>query len=140
MTEGPMKDDEAVKPGMLVVFDSSGEVIKHASSGGNVDAVGFAMPEDFQTFKDSYADVSAFANGSRIRVVQGYGARYAWLAASQTIVQGDPLESNGDGTLKKHAPADETTSILHNRVVGYAQEAKTTGVGAVSQIRIMPRV
>jgi len=59
---------------------------------------------------------------------------YAILADSQTVVVGEFLESNGDGTLKEVAVDTATDDTQRNSLIAVALEAVTTS-GAVARIR-----
>jgi len=123
---------EAITPGHLVTLDSSNELIKHATAGGN------AIPRFAIENSDIGDDVDdAYADGDNAKyVVARRGDEIqALLAASQTIVIGDALVSNGDGTLKKYsaetitlATGTETLdeTIYDTTIVGYALEANAS--------------
>lgn len=69
---------------------------------------------------------------------------YSWLPASAAaVVDGDPLESNGDGTLRKDTAqavnegGSATYTIYSEHIVGYAAEAvDNSGGGTAVRIRV----
>jgi hypothetical protein len=87
---------EAITPGHLVTYDGSGDLIKHASSGGAA-ARNFALERD-EMGKDidtAYAvgdqvKVGAFHQGQRV---------YAFTPSGQNLAIGTFLESDGAGRL-----------------------------------------
>lgn len=117
---------EAITPGYLIEgFGTS--IAKHSTSGGNTrkafalinDLVGDDIDDDYDS--GDTVQIGLFRSGDKMNGV---------LATSQTIVAGDPLESNGDGTLKKHDPSVDTSSssvdVYRDGIVGYAAEAVST--------------
>lgn len=116
----------AITPGHLVQgFGSS--IVVHATAGGDARRT-FALINDLvgDDIDDAYdsgdtVQYGVFEQGAEVN---------ALLAASQTIVAGDALVSNGDGTLKKHDESVDTSSttvdVYVEAIVGYATEAKTT--------------
>jgi hypothetical protein len=91
---------EAITPGHLVTFNSSGNLIKHATAGGNA-ARAFALERE--EMGDDY-DV-AYAIGDTVKVGVFYpGCRVnAIIASGQNLIKGDFLESAGNGNLRKLA-------------------------------------
>jgi len=131
---------ESITPGHLVQFSAStGKLIKHATAGGNAQAM-FAVEEDF--IGDDIDTAYAADDQAQYNVFRPGDEVYALLAASQTIKQGDALESAGDGTLRKHtAPAineggSASVTVYVDAVVGYAAEDKTTGSGETKRIKV----
>jgi allophanate hydrolase subunit 2 len=91
------KTGEAIVPGMLVEFNSSGTVQKHATAGGDC-SPDFAMERDEMgnDIDDAYADgdtvkVGSCHSGMRV---------HALIASGQNIAKADYLESAGNGTLR----------------------------------------
>ena len=116
----------AITPGMLVKVNSSGLAVVHDVAGGHARRL-FADMDDAigNTIDDAYAaddrvQMLACVPGNEIN---------ALLAASQVVAVGDPLVSNGDGTLKKLVPA------AGGSIVGYALSAVTTTT-AVKRIAV----
>jgi hypothetical protein len=101
----------ALSPGHLIERISTGKVRKHATAGG-VSLRMFAIEDSLigKTIDDAYAadDIVRHVIASPGDVV------YAILKAGQSVVIGDDLVSNGDGTLIKRVPATHTdmTSIV----------------------------
>ena len=124
---------EAITPGHLLEMDSNGKCLKHNVAGGNCYPM-FALEDELQ----GKGVTDAYASGDPVQVwipntgdiVRGV------LTTSQTIVIGDWLQSNGDGTLKKWTLAASGGIIEYPRVlVGRAAEAKTT-TGTVGLIKV----
>jgi hypothetical protein len=128
----------AITPGHLIDFDSSGDLVVHATAGGNAQPR-FAIEEDFigDGIDTAYADDS---NVQYVVARQG-DEMYAILTTSQTIAKGAALESAGDGTLRAHTPLAIAEGGTANKtayadaVVGYALEAVTT-TSATKRIRV----
>jgi hypothetical protein len=130
---------EEVKPGHLAAFDSNGKLIKHATAGGNAQAR-FVVEQEF--IGDGIDE--AYAAGDQVQFVVGRPGDeiYGFIAASQTIKKGDPLESNGAGLLRKHTePAvDEDGSaevtVYVDAIVAYAAEDITTDGDTTARIMV----
>jgi len=92
------KAAEAITPGHLVTFDGSGNLIKHATAGGNA-ARTFALE------REEMGDDIDVAYGINDTVKVGYfppGTRVnALIASGQNLTKGDFLESAGNGGLRK---------------------------------------
>ena len=94
---------EAITPGHLVTFNSSGDLIKHNSAGG-ICARAFAMEReemgqdiDVDYAVDDTVKVGVFPPGTRVN---------AFIASGQNIQKGELLESAGDGTLRARASGE----------------------------------
>jgi hypothetical protein len=98
------KAAEAITPGHLVNFNSSGDLIKHASAAGRA-AKTFALERE--EMGDDIDD--NYAIGDTVKVGHfGPGCIvYALVASGQNLIKGDPLESAGNGTLK-----EGTTNVI----------------------------
>src|SRR4051812_42254268 len=88
---------EAITPGQLVTFNSSGLIIKHATAGG-------ATPRDFAMERDEMGKGidDAYAIGDTVKVgsfKQGDRVN-AFIASGQNIAKGALLESNGAGVFR----------------------------------------
>jgi hypothetical protein len=117
------KAAEAITPGHLVTFDSNGDLIKHATSGG-VCATAIAMERE-----EAGQDIdTAYAIGDKVKVgVFGPGTRFnALVASGVNVAKGALLMSAGNGTL-----AARTST---NHVVGRAMEAINATV--TSRLRV----
>lgn len=91
---------EAITPGHLLAYDSGGDLIKHATAGGNAARM-FAlhreeMGKDIDTAyaEDDVVKVGHFHQGQRVN---------ALIASGVNVIKGDFLESAGNGTLRKLA-------------------------------------
>lgn len=88
---------EAITPGHLVTLNGSGQVIKHATAGGNTErAFALEREEMGKTIDTAYAigdtvKVGTFHPGTRVN---------ALIASGQNIAKGGKLESAGNGTLR----------------------------------------
>jgi len=115
-----------ILPGHLIQKVAAGTVQKHGTAAGNAQRM-FAVEDEGQgkTISDLYV------NSTLIKyVIPVRGAEInAVLANGQNVAIGDPLESNGDGTLRKHvADIDDNdsvdiTTIYTECIVGYAMNA-----------------
>jgi len=127
---------EAVTPGHLVSYNTSGRVVKHATAAGNA-APMFAV-ENEVFGKDLN---QAYANGDNVihHVVYPGSEVYALVAAAAgAIVVGDFLESAGDGTLRKVATAAATSQAQRASVVAMALQAVDNSGGASpARIKVM---
>jgi hypothetical protein len=103
----------ALSPGMLVEVMSTGKLRKHATEGGNVAPIMFAVEDSLQ----GKGITDAFVAGDQVKVwiPQRGDEVYAQLEDEQTIVIGDRLESNGAGFLQKHI-ADDISSLVQGAV------------------------
>jgi glycerol kinase len=137
---------EAITPGHLVEFGGVNDLRKHATAGGNARKA-FAVEYDPENEIDT-----ACAAGDQVMYVTGHPGDevYALVpAGAVAIAKGDPLESNGDGTLRKHvAPsqavneggtATYTITQKVDGIVAYALEAVDNSAGA-SAVRISVEV
>lgn len=117
------KAAEAITPGHLVTFNGSGDLIKHATSGGEC-AHAFAMERE-----EAGQDIdTAYAIGDVVKVgVFGPGTRVnAIVASGVSVTKGAVLMSAGNGTL-----AARTST---NHAVARALEAITAT--ATSRLRV----
>jgi len=133
---------EAITPGHLVDINSSGELKKHDTAGGNVIAA-FAI-EDALQGNEVGDDYSADNQAQYVLPRKGDEIQ-AWLQNGQDVDIGDPLESAGDGTLRKHTPAVESSSYTgtdyNNPIVGRALEAlNLTSSSSSEDTRIMVEI
>lgn len=128
-----------ITPGMLVMLNSSSQVVVHNVAGGSVPEKAFALEDDLQGrgITDNY-DSTTYKN-VRYQVCPPGTEVYALIAANAHIAVGDKLESNGNGYLREHivqSPGAGATSpavgIRTGQVVAVALEAKdsTSPVGA----------
>lgn len=115
-----------ITPGHLVQCDSSGDVVVHATAGGNARKA-FAVENDLigNGITDNYT------SGDRVQynVFEPGNEVYAFVpAAAAAITIGTALESAGDGTLVAVGTATATGDT--DIVVGYALEAVDNSGGA----------
>jgi hypothetical protein len=88
----------AFKPGHLLIINSAGKAVVHATSGGYGELL-FAAEDALQgkTVTDAYASDEP----ANVLLGQSGDVVLARLGTSQDIVIGDKLMSDGDGTLAK---------------------------------------
>jgi hypothetical protein len=128
------KAAEAIVPGMLVNYNGSGDLIKHAGAGLNA-AAAFALERE-EMGKD--IDV-AYAIGDAVKVgVFAPGCRVNALVATAApaIVKGDMLESAGNGTLRKAVANAAVADTTRKGTIARALEALTNVSGVNQRLRI----
>jgi hypothetical protein len=140
----------AILPGSLVALNSDGakgEVLVHATAGGNVLPM-FAIEDELQ----GKGIDDAYATGDQVQVwIPGRGdVVLAILADGNSVEPGDFLESNGSGYLQSHS-ADEASilpNVQTNIIVGMVLENMDAssdssgqdvggGLGANKRIKVM---
>lgn len=119
---------EEVYPGMLVSINSSDQVIKHATAGGN--AYPMVVYEDALQGK-SVAESYAAGDKVKIWIPQRGDVAQFLLEDGQNVSIGDFVESNGLGMIQKHTVEAVTSSdvqvantIYSNPIVGQVDEAQ----------------
>lgn len=117
----------AVMPGHLIQGPDSALVV-HATAGGNARKA-FAVEYDpSKEIDDAYAE-----GDQLVYVVFKPGEEVLALvaAAATAIAEGDPLESAGDGTLRKHTPVEASDGVTINTsvIVAYARQAVDNSAG-----------
>jgi len=138
---GTRNEDDAggtITPGDLVDFDGSGDVIRHASAGGNA-SPRFAVEQDFIGAERTVDyTVGQLTQHETLSQGQQIGANVA--ASAPAIVKGDYLESAGDGTLRAAlpqfgggSPVDEVV-ITRNLIAQALEDVDNSGGGAVVRI------
>ena len=133
-SERPIFEDNAgaaLMPGHLVAFDASGDLIPHGTADGNAQKL-FAIENPYQTPGASDSIETAYTSGALVRYfrAQSGDTVYALLKDEGNVSRGDPLVSEGDGTLDT-ATIDAT--VAAGAVVAYADEDvdNTGGSGPV---------
>lgn len=114
----------AITPGHLIELMSTDKVRVHATAGGNVAPVMFAVEDDLQG--NGIDDAYAATDRVKYIVPRAGDEINAILANGQTAAIGSLLESAGDGTLRVYTAdvADSTATTIYPRaIVGVAQEA-----------------
>ncbi len=126
---------EAITPGHLIELNSDGKVQKHSNEDKNVLAM-FALEDELQ----GRAIGTAYETNDPVQCwIPTRGDQvYALLKANENVAIGNFLVSNGDGTLKKHAPGvhSATDENYPAKIVGIALEA----VNETSVQRIVVRI
>lgn len=141
-----LKAGGAITPGHLIKNSAAGVVVVHATAGGNALPM-FALEREM-TGDDK--DVAYASNDTVLCLIPQPGSEInAILAAgASAIVVDDPLESAGDGTLRKHTPpsqavaesgsASYTIAPKTKAIVAYATEAIDNSGGGTA-VRIVVR-
>jgi len=118
--------DGDIIPGMLCQMSTTvGEVQVHGTPGGNAQTMFALEPTDAGKDIDDALDDGENAHFC----IAATGAQVnALLANGETVVYGQPVESNGDGYLRPHDPAvvvpsDLSFEYFQTAIVGYAEEA-----------------
>ena len=137
-----------ILPGHLLML-VSGELKKHDTAGG--DAMGAWAVESSIPKRDAPTEAidTAYDDGSSVAwvVSDATSAINALIAdGADAVVEGDPLESAGDGTVQKHVPVaiaesgSSTVTIQTEAVVGYAAEdMDNSGGTAPVRLRVNTR-
>ena len=137
--ERPIQEADAggtIKPGHLVEFDGSGDLIVHATSGGNAQKL-FAIEDPYRTPTSNSAIDNTYVATNLARYIRAQSGDvvYGLLVDEGNVAKGDPLVSQGDGSVDT-ATIDATT--LAGAVVGYAAEAVNyTGGSGEVRLRIV---
>ena len=125
-----------VTPGMLVET-LAGTVAAHATAAGNAQKL-FALPNlaiagsiDTNYAVGESTRFGAFHSGQEVNSLVA--------AAAPAILEGDALESAGDGTLRKQVVAAATAQSARDSVVGYALVDVDNSAGGAS-VRLAIRV
>lgn len=124
----------SILPGHLVE-ETGGEVQEHSTAASNAQKL-FALTNlpIGGTIDDAYVA------GTTVRYGAAHSGQktYALLAAGATaVVDGAPLESAGDGTLRALAASAATANTQRDALVAYAREAVDNSGGAtVARIEI----
>lgn len=129
----------AVTPGMLVDY-ASDLVIAHGTAGGQAQRL-FVRENEF--VGKGVTDNIAIGDTVQLAYFPPGGLVNSILQEDEVIVKGDAVESNGDGTLRKHVPqnlnlaATGTVNIIVDQIVGYADEALSpTGADGRLAVRL----
>lgn len=138
---------ETITPGMLIELTSANKVKKHATSGGNVVPIMFAIEDELQgkDIDDNYVA------GDKVQcmIARPGDEVYAVLSDGETVSIGDALDSNGDGCLQKHtvetwtsADAQEANTVYSKPIVAIALERKdlsgSSGEGSAGESSVSP--
>lgn len=127
-------------PGELVEIDADDKWAAHSSAGGNAmpafvlenELAGEGIDTDISA--DDQAPVGIFNTGAIVLAKLD--------SSSSNIVAGDPLESAGNGALKKHTPqaVDEGSTATYNintdQIVAYAMDDETSPGSGTINIRV----
>lgn len=121
-----------IRPGDLVAINASGEYIVHAAA--DLTAIpAFAVENELagKDITDNYLDVE------QVLVEHCHAGMevYAWIADGETIVIGDFLDSDGDGSLKEVDTSAATAEDSRSSLVAMALEALSPS-GADGRIRV----
>lgn len=111
----------ALRPGHLLEIISTNKFQMHATAGGTVSPVMFAI-EDENQGKDVSDAYAAADNVVGVIPQRGDFIR-AWLKNGQNASIGSKLESAGAGLLQVHANDDSNDPNIGEQIVGIAMEA-----------------
>jgi hypothetical protein len=109
----------SITPGHLVEVMSTGKLRVHATAGGHAQKA-FAVENDL--IGDGISTAYAAAAQVQYEVMERGAEVYALIANGQTIAIGDPLESAGNGELRKYTH-DSAGLDTTNNIVAYALAA-----------------
>ena len=109
----------SITPGHLVEVMSTGKLRVHATAGGHAQKE-FAVENDL--IGDGISTAYAAAAQVQYEVMERGAEVYALIANGQTIAIGDPLESAGNGELRKYTH-DSAGLDTTNNIVAYALAA-----------------
>jgi len=119
----------AITPGMLIELMSTDKVRAHATAGGNVIPIMFALEDELQG-KD-IDEAYAAADKVQCWIPRAGDVVLALLADGQNVSIGDALQSDGAGYLTKYvleswesADAQAANKIYDKVIVGIALEAQ----------------
>jgi len=119
--------DATITPGMLLSLNSDDEVLAHATAGGNVVPIMFALEDELQG-KGINDDYTA---GDMVQVWIPYRGDVVNALANDddTFSIGNFVESDGYGRIRVHTadPGDSTTGSVQNAIIGVVTEAVTAG-------------
>ena len=119
----------AIKPGHIVEETTSDEVQEHSTVAGNAQKlVALTNLSTAKTIDDVYVV------GEIVRFGAFHSGQEAYLrvaAGSVAIVKGDPLQSNGDGTVEELATDADTDEGARNSIIAYALGAIDNSGGSV---------
>lgn len=111
-----------ITPGQLLELTSADKVQAHSHAAGNVLPM-FALEDEMQG--KEIGDTIAAAGQVQCWIPNRGDVVLGILADGQSVVIGDLLVSNGDGSLKKYVPSDDSDYTQHpNQIVGAVMEAK----------------
>jgi len=101
-------DGQTLKPGHLINYDSSGDIIKHATAAAATKSVALERDEMGDDVDDAYGDGDAVKVG-----VFGAGMRSTgWIASGENLVKGALLEANGAGGFRALASGVALARIM----------------------------
>lgn len=127
----------AIQPGHLIELTAAGTVQEHSTAAGNAARL-FALPN--LPVAGGIDDVYTVGSDVRYGVFKPGQEVYAWVAAAATaITLLTPLESAGDGTLRKQTTDAATDDTQRDSLVAYPLEAVDNSGGGTA-VRIKVRV
>lgn len=124
-----------ILPGHLVQETGLADVIVHGTAATNAQRL-FAQINisNAGTLADAYLDNETVSYGA---YHGGQEVRALVAASAAAIVVDDPLESAGDGTLRKAVADAATDTVQRDSIVGYAIEnVDNSGGGTVAKLNI----
>ncbi len=132
----------AITPGHLVTLNNADALVVHGVAKGKAAAIFAVESEHLNNSAASSNGIdTAYAAGDFVQaeaLCPGCEVNALLAAAAAAIVEGDLLESAGDGTLRKRTAFDAVTPAPAGEVVAMALEAvDNSGGGATARIRVM---
>lgn len=132
-----------ITPGHLVALNSADKLVVHATAKGKAAPI-FAVESEHLNNDDGSASADIdhnYASGDFVQsevLCAGCEVNALVAAAATAIVEGDLLESAGDGTLRKRTAFDAVTPAPAGEVVAVALEAVDNSAGgSAARIRVM---
>lgn len=120
-----------ITPGELVEFDGSADLQAHSTADGAAQAAWARERDLFGKDKDEAIPVGD--NVLRIVPIKGAVVQ-AFLADTENVAKGDPLVSDGLGSLK--APATPIAATPANIVVAFADAALNNTTGSRARLNV----
>jgi hypothetical protein len=126
LVEELLTEGTAVKPRLLVAKGTGDNQVSPAGAGAT-NVLGAA------DYDARYNIDDAFPDAHPVRVLKGNIIVVLILAASQTITKGQKLMAAANGEVQAFSPAAAGDSA---KIIGYAEESVTTGVGETKPIMV----
>jgi len=138
--EDRRKAAAALTPGQLLEIDSNGDWALHSTAGGPSQKA-VAMENDLAG-EGIDTDIAS-GDLAPVAILQS-GALFVGRLdnASANVVAGDPIESNGNGNVRKHVPQNldlggtGTVDIRVDQIIGYADEDVNSPASGSSKLQI----
>lgn len=127
--EKPAAASSSILEGMLLQKTVGADTwSKHSTAGGTAEPI-FALED---RFGNADSEVTAYADGENVAAVIRPRMVDAWLKDGEVVVEGDALQSAGDGTLRKYVMNDGTKRSLI--AGGTAGDRTVTGIATADRL------